>query len=155
MNSLGQGFAWGTGVGGNYGISGGSIFFSLCLAGRCFMKYYSRPEVFYEIAFIKYFVNFSIFTMSRASLQIFSSGFQKFFEANFLWTPAYVAYWLNMSQYIVVYNDAVYNIITVYHNRASDIVWINKVRVTVLIIKNSLWKEIKYTCLKSVIIFVL
>ena len=48
------------------------------------MKYYSRPEVFYEIAFIKYFVNFSIFTMSRASLQIFSSGFQKFFEANFL-----------------------------------------------------------------------
>ena len=44
--------------------------------------------------------------------------------------------------------------ITFYHNSDSEVGWINEVGITVLIIKNSLWREIKYVYFKSVIVFV-
>ena len=46
------------------------------------------------------------------------------------------------------------NMITFYHNSDSEVGWINEVGITVLIIKNSLWREIKYVYFKSVIVFV-
>ena len=51
---------------------------------------------------------------------------------------------------VVIYN----NMITFYHNSDSEVGWINEVDITVLIIKNSLWREIKYVYFKSVIVFV-
>ena len=76
MNSLGKRSTWETGVGRNYRISGWSIFFSFYVDWKEIRN--SRPEVFYETAFPKYFVNFTIITM----LQMFSCGFHQGFWNN-------------------------------------------------------------------------